>query len=112
MVGVTFGSYHSYGNFLLLLKKKEIESPTKIMLILSALIVFQIPEIELKEGSNNIFVSGTGTVTFKYRKGRLWIFSQNSTQAQSYVPSCYIIKPKSSTGINGNINIYAMGKIA
>jgi phage-related protein len=32
---------------------------------------FQIPELELGEGSNYIYVEGTGTITFKYRKGRL-----------------------------------------
>lgn len=32
---------------------------------------FQIPELELGEGANNIYVEGTGTITFKYRKGRL-----------------------------------------
>lgn len=32
---------------------------------------YEIPEIELGEGSNSIYVEGTGTITFKYRKGRL-----------------------------------------
>lgn len=32
---------------------------------------FQVPEIELGEGSNYIYVEGTGTITFRYRKGRL-----------------------------------------
>lgn len=32
---------------------------------------FQIPELELGEGSNYIYVEGTGTITFRYRKGRL-----------------------------------------
>lgn len=32
---------------------------------------FQIPELELGEGSNYIYVEGTGTITFQYRKGRL-----------------------------------------
>lgn len=32
---------------------------------------FQIPELELGEGANNIYVEGTGTITFRYRKGRL-----------------------------------------
>ena len=32
---------------------------------------FQIPELELGEGNNQIYVEGTGTITFKYRKGRL-----------------------------------------
>lgn len=32
---------------------------------------FQVPEIELGEGSNYVYVEGTGTITFKYRKGRL-----------------------------------------
>ena len=32
---------------------------------------FQIPELELGEGNNQIYVEGTGTITFKYRKGGL-----------------------------------------
>lgn len=32
---------------------------------------FQIPELELGEGSNPIYLEGTGTITFRYRKGRL-----------------------------------------
>jgi phage-related protein len=32
---------------------------------------FTIPELELGEGDNNIYVEGTGTITFSYRKGRL-----------------------------------------
>ena len=32
---------------------------------------FQIPELELGEGNNQVYVEGTGTITFKYRKGRL-----------------------------------------
>lgn len=32
---------------------------------------FQIPELELGEGTNNIYVEGTGTITFRYRKGVL-----------------------------------------
>lgn len=32
---------------------------------------FQIPELELGEGGNNIYVEGTGTITFRYRKGVL-----------------------------------------
>lgn len=32
---------------------------------------FRIPEIQLDEGSNAITVTGTGTVTFEYREGRL-----------------------------------------
>ena len=32
---------------------------------------FTIPEIELKDGYNYVDVTGVGTVTFRYRKGRL-----------------------------------------
>lgn len=32
---------------------------------------FQIPEVELGAWSNNIYVEGTGTITFTWRKGRL-----------------------------------------
>lgn len=32
---------------------------------------FQIPELELAKGNNPIYLEGTGTITFRYRKGRL-----------------------------------------
>jgi hypothetical protein len=32
---------------------------------------FTIPEMELGEGDNQVYVEGTGTITFTYRKGRL-----------------------------------------
>lgn len=32
---------------------------------------FTIPELELLEGNNQIYVEGTGNITFTYRKGRL-----------------------------------------
>lgn len=32
---------------------------------------FTIPELELTEGNNQVYVEGTGTITFSYRKGRL-----------------------------------------
>lgn len=32
---------------------------------------FTIPELELGEGDNNIYVEGTGTISFTYRKGGL-----------------------------------------
>ena len=32
---------------------------------------FQIPEVELGAGSNDIYVEGNGTITFTWRKGRL-----------------------------------------
>lgn len=32
---------------------------------------FQIPEIELTKGDNHIYVEGYGTISFRYRKGRL-----------------------------------------
>ncbi len=32
---------------------------------------FTIPELELTEGNNQIYVEGNGTITFAYRRGRL-----------------------------------------
>lgn len=32
---------------------------------------WEFPELELQAGQNRISVSGTGTVTFRYREGRL-----------------------------------------
>ena len=32
---------------------------------------FTIPELELKEGINQVYVEGTGTITFEYRRGWL-----------------------------------------
>ncbi len=32
---------------------------------------FQVPEVELGEGNNSIYIEGNGTITFRYRKGRL-----------------------------------------
>lgn len=32
---------------------------------------FQMPELELTEGSNQVYIEGTGKITFRYRKGRL-----------------------------------------
>jgi phage-related protein len=32
---------------------------------------FTIPELELWEGNNQVYVEGSGTITFTYRKGRL-----------------------------------------
>ena len=32
---------------------------------------FTIPELELGEGDNNVYVEGTGTISFAYQKGRL-----------------------------------------
>lgn len=40
----------------------------------------------------------------------VWAFSSSSTYAQSYLPQCYLIRPVSGTGVNGNLNIYARGK--
>ena len=32
---------------------------------------FQMPELELTEGGNQVYIEGTGKITFRYRKGRL-----------------------------------------
>lgn len=51
---------------------------------------------------------------FQTRNGSaalLWPFSANASTAQYYLPQCYLIRPTTASGINGNINIYAKGKI-
>lgn len=53
-------------------------------------------------------------VTFQTRNGLAaiaWIFSQDATTAQKYVPQCYLIRPVTGTGIYGNINIIGKGKL-
>lgn len=53
-------------------------------------------------------------MTFQTRNGLAaiaWIFSQDASTAQSYVPQCYLIRPVTGTGIYGNINIIGKGKI-
>lgn len=49
--------------------------------------------------------------TTNQNDGLLWLFSQSNAQALSYLPTGYIIRPTTATGINGNINIIAKGKI-
>lgn len=41
----------------------------------------------------------------------LWIFSSSAENVKVYLPQCYLIRPVTSTGCNGNINIIAKGKI-
>ena len=41
----------------------------------------------------------------------VWSFSESASYAQTYLPQCYLIRPVSGTGINGNINIFSRGKI-
>ena len=53
-------------------------------------------------------------MTFQTRNGLAaiaWIFSQDATTAQSYLPQCYLIRPVTGTGIFGNINIVGKGKL-
>lgn len=53
-------------------------------------------------------------MTFQTRNASgalLWIFSQDAETAQRYLPQCYLIRPTTATGINGNINIIAKGKV-
>lgn len=40
-----------------------------------------------------------------------WIFSQDASTAQSYLPQCYLIRPVTGSGIYGNINIIGKGKL-
>lgn len=53
-------------------------------------------------------------MTFQTRNGLAaiaWIFSADATTAQKYLPQCYLIRPVTGTGIYGNINIIAKGKV-
>lgn len=54
------------------------------------------------------------SMTFQTRNANgalLWVFSQDAETAQKYLPQCYLIRPTSSTGILGNINIIGKGKL-
>lgn len=53
-------------------------------------------------------------VTFQTRNGLAaiaWVFSQDASTAQQYLPQCYLIRPTTATGIYGNINIVGKGKL-
>lgn len=53
-------------------------------------------------------------MTFQTRNGTAaiaWIFSADAATAQSYLPQCYLIRPVTGTGIQGNINIIGKGKL-
>lgn len=53
-------------------------------------------------------------MTFQTRNGLAaiaWIFSQDATTAQKYLPQCFLIRPTSATGVYGNINIIGRGKL-
>ena len=39
----------------------------------------------------------------------LWTFSSSASNAQYYLPQCYLIRPTTGSGINGNINVIARG---
>ena len=52
-------------------------------------------------------------MTFQTRNGLAaiaWIYSQDANTAQKYVPQCYLIRPVTGTGIQGNLNIIGKGK--
>ena len=54
-------------------------------------------------------------MTFQTRNGLAaiaWIFSQDASTAQSYLPQCYLIRPVTGTGIYGNINVVGRGKLS
>ena len=53
-------------------------------------------------------------MTFQTRNGLAaiaWIFSQDATTAQKYLPQCFLIRPTTATGVYGNINIIGRGKL-
>lgn len=55
------------------------------------------------------------TATFQTRNGMgawVWIFSESAETAQRYLPQCYLVRPTTATGIMGNINIIAKGKVS
>lgn len=39
-----------------------------------------------------------------------WVFSNNASTAQSYLPQCYLIRPTSNSTVNGFVNIIVYGK--
>ena len=41
-----------------------------------------------------------------------WVFSQDADTAKGYLPQCYLIRPVTGSGINGNINIIGKGKLS
>ena len=52
-------------------------------------------------------------MTFVTRNGLgalCWVYSQDADTAQKYLPQCYLIRPTSTTGIHGNLNVFAKGK--
>lgn len=54
-------------------------------------------------------------MTFQTRNGLAaiaWIFSQDASTAQNYLPQCYLIRPVTGSGIYGNINIIGKGKLS
>lgn len=54
-------------------------------------------------------------MTFQTRNGLaalLWINSPDADTAQRYLPQSFLIRPTTATGIHGNINIIAKGKIS
>lgn len=54
-------------------------------------------------------------MTFQTRNGTAaiaWIFSADAETAQAYLPQCYLIRPVTGTGVQGNINIIGKGKLA
>lgn len=53
-------------------------------------------------------------MTFQTRNAMgalVWVFSQDATTAQSYCPQAYLIRPVIATGVLGNINVVASGKL-
>ena len=53
-------------------------------------------------------------MTFQTRNGLaalLWINSPDAETAQGYLPQAFLIRPTSATGIYGNINVVAKGKL-
>ncbi len=54
-------------------------------------------------------------ITFQTRNGLAaiaWVFSEDADTAQKYLPQCFLIRPVTGSGINGNINIIGKGKLA
>lgn len=41
----------------------------------------------------------------------LWVFSQDASTAQAYLPQVNLIRPTTATGIQGNINIIGKGRL-